>query len=149
MNTLIIERVRALQNDAGELDPRDVLKDARNPDSPLHDQFEWDDAKCGEAYRLDQARSLIRSIRLVVTEDKHQLQAIAYVRNPDKPEGEAGYVSTAVIRNNKETARAAVCRELQFAENALQRAYAVADAVGLSHEVAQLLAAIRNVRSAA
>ena len=132
MNTLIIERVRALQNDAGELDPRDVLKDARNPDSPL-----------------DQARSLIRSIRLVVTEDKHQLQAIAYVRNPDKPEGEAGYVSTAVIRNNKETARAAVCRELQFAENALQRAYAVADAVGLSHEVEKLLAAIRNVRSAA
>lgn len=48
-----------LAND-GVIEPRRVVDAARDPDSPLHDCFTWDDTVAGERYRLDQARRLIR-----------------------------------------------------------------------------------------
>jgi hypothetical protein len=51
------------------LSPAVVLEHARDPGSALHDEFEWDDTKAGEAFRLVQAGALIRSVRIkVVTE---------------------------------------------------------------------------------
>ncbi len=44
----------------GYLRPRDVVDEARDEDSPLHDQFDWDDSSAGEKYRQWQARTLIR-----------------------------------------------------------------------------------------
>jgi hypothetical protein len=46
----------------GELTPRDVLDDARNPNSPLHSFFEWSDTEAAEQYRLSQARGLIKAV---------------------------------------------------------------------------------------
>lgn len=48
----------------GELTPHAVVASAQNPRSLLHRHFEWDDAKAAEAYRVDQARTLIASIRV-------------------------------------------------------------------------------------
>jgi hypothetical protein len=53
----------------GELHPQAVVADARNAKSPLHLHFEWDDRKAAEAYRVDQARALIRSIRVIDEDD--------------------------------------------------------------------------------
>lgn len=145
----IIERLQQLQDASGVITPDDVLADAVNPESPLHDQFDWDDSSAARKYRLDQARTLIRSVRLVLTEKKHQIQSIAYVRSPDAGSKEQGYVSSIVLRDDKARARQALIGELQRAEAALQRAYDVANAVGLSGEVDKLLAQIRNVRAAA
>jgi hypothetical protein len=50
---------------AGELHPQAVVEGARPPESPLHRYFEWNDKKAADAYRVDQARALIRSIRVV------------------------------------------------------------------------------------
>ena len=36
----------------------ELVEAARSPDSPLHACLEWDDQKCGEAYRRQQARHL-------------------------------------------------------------------------------------------
>lgn len=54
------------------LTPQLVVDYARPVDSPLHDRFEWDDAKAGEAYRKQQARTLIKSvtIKLAPVQDK-------------------------------------------------------------------------------
>ena len=46
----------------GRLDPKEVVDAARSPKSALHDRFEWDDTTAAEAYRLQQARGLIRSV---------------------------------------------------------------------------------------
>lgn len=55
----------ALSND-GLLMPKIVVEAARAKSSPLHRQFEWDDSKAAEKYRLDQARHLIRvSVELI------------------------------------------------------------------------------------
>jgi hypothetical protein len=51
-------------------DPRRMVKWAReNPKSELHSQFEWDDAKAGYRYRLQQARQLILRIQVEVVDN--------------------------------------------------------------------------------
>jgi len=43
-----------------------VVSKAEDPQSSLHSLFEWDDSKAGEAYRLEQARSVIRLYLIVI-----------------------------------------------------------------------------------
>ncbi|WP_128270364.1 hypothetical protein [Paenirhodobacter populi] len=68
----------------GELTPKDVVSDARNPNSPLHSFFEWDDGEAAEQYRLQQARGLIRSVVAIYTrEDAPAVKMKAYVHVAD------------------------------------------------------------------
>lgn len=48
----------------GRLTPKAVVEAARSNRHVLHKHFEWDDAKAAEAHRLDQARAIIRAIRV-------------------------------------------------------------------------------------
>lgn len=48
----------------GHLTPIAIVDAARDRKSVLHKHFEWDDAAAAEAYRLDQARSLVRCIHV-------------------------------------------------------------------------------------
>lgn len=148
-STAIIERLQQLQDASGVITPDDVLADAENPESPLHDQFDWDDSSAARKYRKAQARTLLNSVQLVLHEKKHLISSIAYVRSPDAGPKEQGYVSTVVLRDDKARARRVLIAELERAESALQRAYDVANAVGLSADVEKLLAQIRGVRAAA
>lgn len=54
----------------GELTPQDVLKDAKNNNSPLHSFFEWNEGKAAEQFRLQQARGLIRSVVAIYVDGK-------------------------------------------------------------------------------
>lgn len=54
------EHLDLIKRTTGDLKPEDVLDDARNPNSPLHDCFTWDDSIAAEAYRLIQAKAVIR-----------------------------------------------------------------------------------------
>lgn len=68
----------------GELTPQDVVDDARNNNSPLHSFFEWNNTKAAEAYRLQQARGLIRAVVAVYTSpDKPARRMKAYVHIPE------------------------------------------------------------------
>jgi hypothetical protein len=51
----------------GILLPADIVAAARNPNSALHPHFEWDDTAAADAYRLEQARSLIKIVVVPVT----------------------------------------------------------------------------------
>lgn len=48
----------------GELTPKAVVDKARDKKHPLHPHFEWNDSLAAESYRLDQARNLIRIVRV-------------------------------------------------------------------------------------
>jgi hypothetical protein len=48
----------------GFIKPSVIVREAASKKSPLHDEFEWDDSKAGVAYRLSQARRLIRVTRI-------------------------------------------------------------------------------------
>lgn len=57
-----LERVSAQAG--GRLEPRAVVDAARDRKSILHRHFEWRDDVAAEQYRLEQARSLVRSIHV-------------------------------------------------------------------------------------
>lgn len=60
MKSEILVELEAIHQEHGILKAEDVVTRAQNKDNPLHDQFEWNDKKAGQQYRLDQARHLIR-----------------------------------------------------------------------------------------
>lgn len=148
-NTAVIERMKKLENEQGELTTEVVLKDAKKSSSPLHEYFDWDDKEAAHNWRTEQARRLIRSVRLVIHETETKVRSVAYVRDPSKGQSEGGYVSTATLRTDKQRARDALVYELQRAESALARAYDVSFALGLSNEIEALRARVGAVRESA
>lgn len=55
---LIGERLASM----GSVTPSSVVEDARDPKSPLHECFDWDDGIAAEKWRLAQARNVINCI---------------------------------------------------------------------------------------
>jgi len=63
------ERIELLRTkNGGSITPATVVKDAKSKSSPLHNAFEWNNAKAADAHRLFQARNLIASIEVVYEE---------------------------------------------------------------------------------
>lgn len=81
----------------GELTPPAVVDAARDKKSALHRHFEWSDQVAAEKYRLDQARSLIRSIH-VEDDDAEDGHLQAYISVNDK--GGVSYRSLGDIKNS-------------------------------------------------
>ncbi len=54
------------ERNEGVLNPLAVVEAARDPDSPLHPHFTWDDDEAAEAYRVAQAGALIRRVKLTI-----------------------------------------------------------------------------------
>jgi len=51
---------------SGEIRPADVVNEARSNRSPIHDGFEWDDARAAQANRIDQAKYMLRHINVEI-----------------------------------------------------------------------------------
>jgi len=127
-------RLRKLERN-GTLTPEAVVDDAKDPSSPLHAEFEWDDAKAAVEHRMQRARAIIRSVRVVFVEETRRLPAIAYVRDPRREPHEQGYVATRELKDDRVLAQHALAAEVSRAQAALARARDVASALGLSDEV--------------
>ena len=67
----------------GHLTPHAVVETARNPRHVLHRHFEWDNKKAAESFRLDQARSLVRSIHVEADTETGTARAFLSVRDTD------------------------------------------------------------------
>lgn len=66
----------------GNFSPRDVLDVAKEPDSPLHLHFTWDDEKAGESWRIHEARQLVNHITVLVSVDGQKQEAKAFYSVP-------------------------------------------------------------------
>ncbi|UDL95488.1 hypothetical protein LGH83_04505 [Lichenihabitans sp. PAMC28606] len=64
--------------EAGPIDERTIVEVARSPNSPLNRYFEWDDETAADKYRVGQAGSMMRSIRVRVVEDGRPRVTSAY-----------------------------------------------------------------------
>ena len=88
-----LEEVREESED-GLLHPEDVVRWAgERPDSELHGQFEWDDSVAGVAWRVEQARAIIRVV--VVREVVPERVVRMYVSTPSDRANGGGYRPTA------------------------------------------------------
>lgn len=57
-----------LEKSENGLSPKTLLDASRPADAPLHGEFEWDDDIAAEKYREEQARCLIKNLRVVAAE---------------------------------------------------------------------------------
>lgn len=86
------DQLQSIYRQRGELTPAIVVDEARPADAPLHDRFEWDDSIAGEKYREVQAAELIRSVKVVYTDqpEERSVRAFVSVQRDDH----RGYVPT-------------------------------------------------------
>lgn len=126
------------EENGGNLTPDAVLEDARSKKSPLHDQFEWNDGEAAHKYRLDQARTLIRSVRVEVVTEEKTVSVVRYLRNPEMPNKAQGYADVVVIRDSTELARDALRTEFARARALFDRAEALAVAFSMDAEIREL-----------
>lgn len=59
-----------LNESEGGLTPQKLVDVSRDVNHPLHGEFEWDDSIAAEAYRVTQAKQLIRDITIVHDEEE-------------------------------------------------------------------------------
>jgi hypothetical protein len=101
--------IRHLESRGGKLTPEQVLDAARPDESPLHGFFEWDDSAAAEAYRIEQARELIRRVRIEITYQETTIRTVQYVQDIGKAAAVPGYVNVMKPKGN--AARAVFNRE--------------------------------------
>lgn len=79
------EALAAIREQRGRLTADLTVAAAKAPDSPLHHEFEWDDAKAAYEHRLNQARYVIRSVVVLDAEedDPQPVRAFARVQLDD------------------------------------------------------------------
>lgn len=72
----------------GKVKPEDVVREARNRRSPLHNYFNWDNNDAAEKFRLWQARNLINHITVVVKYDHKEREQKAFFSVNETPYGD-------------------------------------------------------------
>ena len=145
---LIRQRLHALhQQGKGILTPQAVVEDAKAKDSPLHGEFTWSLKKAAYERWLDQARTLIRTVYLEVTEDQVNLRVPEYIRNPDAEAKEPGYVRLVSLRSDVDASRAAVISEFIRAGAALRRAKDIAKVLAVDDLIDDVIVRIEDART--
>lgn len=132
----------------GRITPDDVIADARKKASPLHSLFEWDKEKAALEHWRETARTIIRSVRVVIHTERTVVRAIGYVRDPEAGQHQ-GYVAVATLRTNREKAAEAVAYETKRAEAAMLRAREVAESLDLAPFIDEAIERIVDIRSRA
>ena len=139
MNQSIDDYLISLHKKHGTLTAELVVEDAKRSDSPLHEMFEWDTQKAAMQHWLDVARQLIRNVRVIINNEDRIIKAPYFVRDPSLPSDQQGYTTVDRLRTAPEMARDAVADECSRAAAAFRRAQEVAAAVGVEHDVLELL----------
>lgn len=88
------ELLNRIQIEKGAVIPDYVIDESRDPNSPSHPCFEWDDTKAAEHHRRWQARTLIRSI--VVKTEARPTPTPMFIHTSDD-DGGPRYMAASVI----------------------------------------------------
>ena len=119
----------------GRITPEMVVDAARDPNSPLHSAFEWDDAQAAHEHRLAQARVLLRRVRVEVETSTRLIRVPYFTRDPDAAPNEQGYLTLPRLRAQEDLARAAAVAAFARAARALADAKDFCEALGLGEEL--------------
>ena len=155
MNEEILRELERLRKrNGGILLPEKVVEAARDKKSPLHAEFEWNDAKAANTSRLEQARALIRAYKIVHLEMKAGIHPIGrrydnappfYSPTPLSPSRE-GYRPTAELLGSEHRRRLLV-QEYERAYGHARRYFAYLREAGLRQAAERLDAAFAAVRA--
>jgi hypothetical protein len=118
----------------GKHSPDIIVAEAFDKNNKLHECFNWDNDSAGHQYRLDQARALIRVVRIHITTTRRRIDSIAYVRDPAASPHEQGYVSIITVKKSHTDALAVLEAELSRVQSLIDRARDIAETLGLEKE---------------
>jgi hypothetical protein len=130
----------------GHTSAEDVLADAKHPESPLHDLYDWDVSTAAEAHWLARTRAILRLVKVVVHTEHQTIRIPRYVRDPARPPREQGYVSVEALRLESALAHRALVTEMERVMSSLRRARHLAVGLGLEDEIDDLLARVAGLR---
>jgi hypothetical protein len=148
---LVENRIRELYNQHGRITPDIVIADAKQENSPLHSQFNWDVNQAAMQAWRETARRIIRGVRILVTYETVSFSPKGkilpeFVRSPDVGGNQQGYARAADLRNDRDRAISALMMEIDRADAAINRARGVAEVLGLGDEIKMVTSVIEKVR---
>src|SRR5678815_5205406 len=82
----ISARLTFIRKKTGAVTSRAVIDDARDPGSPLHQFFDWDDSSAAEKFRLHQAGQLIQRVQVIVKTPTGDPVSYTHLRAHETPE---------------------------------------------------------------
>jgi len=107
-----------------KLEPEVVVSEASSPLHPMHNLFEWDDTVAAEQHRLQQARTLLRSIIVTIIRPKHANVVTNLVVSTEKSGPRDRCYSTTEYALNDPELRAQVLGQALRELAAFKRKYA-------------------------
>lgn len=125
---LATELERVWEENGRKLLPGDVVDSASDPDSPIHECFEWRDDIAAHHYRLSQARGWIR--RVVIVSDGGETQSVfTHVRiTTDEAPPRSYYQRVTVLTvDEMRLAQQGLMRLLGAVESSLRELQAIAN----------------------
>lgn len=93
------ELQRLVDQHGGICTPEQVVEAARDEESPLHDQFDWDDSEAGHKWRVHQARNLLRLQVEIVKGSNETVRAFVSLTTDRKISG--GYRTLSDVREDE------------------------------------------------
>lgn len=111
------EITHKIKEEKGICHPEDIVDAARPENSPLHDDFEWDDFQAAEQWRVQQARYMSRSLKIKVVDEsgveREPIRALFSVRDPIHGQG---YMPIEAVFTSEENRSYVVNKALQELE---------------------------------
>lgn len=77
----------------GSLTPDAIVDEASDPNHPLHSRFEWDNEAAAHQHRLEQARGLIRLVRVTYRNASGEQRSVRSWHSFQAPNGGYSYES--------------------------------------------------------
>jgi hypothetical protein len=93
-----LENLKA-END-GILQPDDVVEAAKDPESPIHDEFEWDLQKAANNHWKDRARNLMNHLAVVRVYAEDASEGVSAFVNVEVAQSTRGYVAMSQVVAN-------------------------------------------------
>lgn len=122
MDVHLVGVLQTLERETGRLLPDDVIEAARDPSSPLHPYFTWDDTEAAIKQRRHEARQLIRRVKIEITHYDHTIRVCPYIRDPESNMKEAGYRNVTSAMTDEDLARSFLVNEMNRIGEQIRRA---------------------------
>lgn len=103
------------------LKQEEVVEDAKNPDTPYHNYFEWDNKIAGHHWRLNQAGELLRSIKIKVEVESGDTPRNVRVFHNVVRKGERCYAPLELVFQEQDLREQVIHNALAEAENWYQK----------------------------
>lgn len=129
----------AEQDEQGTLRPEAIVEAARDPKSPLHRCFTWNDEDAAYAWQLHEARVLIRTYKVVIDQAPIPIKTRAYVSLKSARVAGTGYTPIRRVLSEPEL-------HAELLRNALEDLEGMERRYGHLRELKPIFTALRRVR---